>query len=238
MPSKYFVHILATTSLWNPNCVVAILRHASSATLRDGQCLAGLRRVPNSAEGDRCAWAMTKWWGALAIALAMILSGAASTMAEADGVSDFVETYQCSLAGLIAKILARDKRVERDRFIVLSLRGPTASYVQCAFGNRDREALCEAYSGWWNKPWEKPHFTAIQLRGLQGLGFSTDGSHGNFQKHMHFATYGPEPYALAELMLSALHDGYGARRDMAIDVVAPFALRHGFLPRQRCALIS
>jgi len=47
-----------------------------------------------------------------------------------------------------------------------------------------------------------------------------------------------DPNALADLMLSALYEGYGARKDMAIEVVAPFALRHGYLPRQRCALIS
>jgi hypothetical protein len=181
---------------------------------------------------------MTKWIGTLAIALAAILSDVTSTMAGTDGLSDFVETYQCSLEGLIAKILARDKREERDRFIVLSLPVQKAMYVQCAFGNRDREALCEASSGWWNNPSEKPHFTPVQLRALQTLGFSTDGSHGNFQKHLHFVSYGPEPYALAELMLSALYEGYDARKEMPIEVVAPFALRHGFLPRQRCVPIS
>lgn len=181
---------------------------------------------------------MTKWWGISAIALVMIVSGVTSTMADTDGLSDFVETYQCSLEGLIAKILARDKREERDRFIILSLPSHEASYVQCAFGDRDRQALCEASSGFWNNSWEKPHFIPVQLQALQKLGFSTDGTHGNFQRHMNFVSYAPEPYALAELMLSALHEGYGARKDMPIEVVAPFALRHGFLPRGRCVPIS
>lgn len=182
---------------------------------------------------------MTKWWGILAIALAMIVSGVPSAMAEPDGLSDFVETYQCSLEGLIAKILARDKRVEHGRFIIImGVRDPDADYVQCHFGERDREALCEASSGWWNKRGPKPQFTSAQLGALQKLGFSTDGSHGNFQSHLHFSSDGPEPDDVARLMLSALYQGYGARKDMPIEVAAPFALRHGFLPRGRCVPIS
>lgn len=180
--------------------------------------------------------ALSLWRWALAVAIMLLASQAA---ADTDGLSDFVETYQCSLAGLIAKIEAkRNDPDEQDRFIVLALPGPKASYVQCAFDRHDREGLCEASSGWWNNSWEKPHFDSGQLAALTRLGFSTDGSHGNFQEQMHFPPGGPEPYALASLMLSALYEGYGARKDMPIEVVAPFALRHGFLPRQRCVPIS
>jgi hypothetical protein len=180
---------------------------------------------------------MAKWRGALAIAV--IMSAAGSVAAKDDDLSDFVATYQCSLAGLIAKIEAHhNKPNEKGRFIVLALPGPTASYVQCAFDSRNREGLCEASSGWWNNPGEKPHIGTVERAALARLGFSTDGSHGNFQQQMRFPPEGPEPYALATLMLSALHDVYGARKDMPIEVVAPFALRHGTLPRQRCVPIS
>ncbi len=185
---------------------------------------------------------MTKsgWRSALAVAVAIIVFDAGSVAAADDGLSDFVGTYQCSLADLIARIEAHHNKPddEQDRFIVLSLPGPIASYVQCAFGHRDREGLCEASSGWWNNPREKPQFGSAEIAALARLGFSTNGSHGNFQQQMHFPPGGPEPYALAGLMLSALYEGYGARKEMPIEVVAPFALRHGFLPRQRCALIS
>jgi hypothetical protein len=173
-----------------------------------------------------------RWCGALAI----ILSGPAT--AQVDGLTDFVETYQCSLAGLIAKIEAHHDKPGDDRFIVLALPGSTARYVQCAFDHHDREGLCEASSGWWNNSWERPHFSTGQLATLAQLGFSTNGAHGNFQQQMHFPPGGPDPYALADMMLSALFEGYGARKDMAIEVVAPFALLHGFLPRQRCVPIS
>lgn len=181
---------------------------------------------------------MTKWLAAMAITLATIMAGVTSTMADTDGLADFVETYQCSLSGLIGKILDHDKRHERNRFIVLSLPGPTARYIQFAFGDLDRQALCEASSGRWNKPQENPHVTPIELHALQGLGFSIDGAHGNYQKHLHFSSDGPEPDELARLMLSTLYQGYGARKAMLIEIVAPFALRDGFLPRQRCMAIS
>jgi len=199
-------------------------------------CVGGVQRIVPGQQSGRVV--MTKWRCILVIALAMVVSAATSTMAGTDSLSDFVETYQCSLQGLIAKILARDTRVEHGRFVVLSLADPAANYVQCHFGERDREALCEASSGWFNRHGEKRHFTPIQLHALQKLGFSTDGSHGNFQRHIHFASYGPEPYALAGMMLSALYEGYDARKDLPIEVVAPFALRHGYLPRERCVPIS
>jgi hypothetical protein len=183
---------------------------------------------------------MSGWRGALVAAVAIVVSDAGSVAAQDDGLSDFVEMYQCSLSELIARIEAHHNKPDNEhgRFIVLALPGLTASYVQCAFDHRDREGLCEASSGWWNNPQEKPHFGSAEIEALARLGFSTNGSHGNFRQQMHFPPGGPEPYALASLMLSALYEGYGARKEMPIEVVAPFALRHGFLPRQRCALIS
>jgi T3SS (YopN, CesT) and YbjN peptide-binding chaperone 3 len=190
--------------------------------------------------GDRASFAMGKytWRVLLALVAASVVLANVSAVAADDGLDDFVATYQCSLAGLIAKIHAHGQPEDQDRFIILSLPRPIAAYVQCLFGNKDREGLCEASSGWWNNSWEKPHFTPAQLAALSQLGFSTDGSHGNFKQRMHFPADGPEPYALATLLLRALHEGYGARKEMPIKVVAPFALRHGFLPRQRCVPIS
>ncbi len=183
---------------------------------------------------------MVKWRSALAVGAFIIAALSIGSVAAADdGVSDFVNTYQCSLAGLIAKIEANPNKSDtQDRFIILSLPRPIAAYVQCAFDTGDREGICEASSGYWNNPWEKPHFSAVQLAALARLGFSTDGSHGNFQQHMHFPPTGPDPDALAGLMLRALYEGYGAHKDIPIEVKAPFALRHGFLPQKRCALIS
>jgi len=185
----------------------------------------------NSGMG-KCTWRVL-----LALVVASIVASVSAVAAD-DGLDDFVATYQCSLAGLITKIHTHSQPEDQDRFIVLSLPGPIAAYVQCAFGNKDREGLCEASSGWWNNSWERPHSAPAQLSALEQLGFSTKVTRGNFKQQMHFPADGPDPYALASLMLSALYEGYGARKEMQIEVVAPFALRHGFLPRQRCVPIS
>src|SRR5580658_9572945 len=113
---------------------------------------------------------MAKWIRALAVAVTVIVSGGSAVAAKDDDLSDFVNTYQCSLAELIEKIEANHSRPDdQDRFIVLALPGPSASYVQCAFGRHDREGLCEASSGWWNNPWEKPQFDSAQLAVLARL---------------------------------------------------------------------
>jgi hypothetical protein len=183
---------------------------------------------------------MTKLRSALAVAaFAIAASSIGSVAAADDGVSDFVNTYQCSLGGLITKIIAHhSKPGEKGRFVVISSPGPGANYVQCIFDSANRDGLCEAASGWWNNPAVKPHFSPAQLTALARLGFSTDGGHGNFRQQMQFPPAGPDPDAVAGLMLRALSEGYGARKDMQIEVAAPFALRHGFLPQKRCALIS
>ena len=180
----------------------------------------------------------TRWLGGMAIAAAIATFDAASAANATDDLGAFLDTYQCSLAGLITKILVHRQSDDQDRFIVLALPGPKASYVQCAFDHKNREGLCEASSGWWNNSWEKPHFSSVELDALRQLGFSTDGSHGNFQRQMRFPPGGPDPYLVARMLLSALYESYGARKGMAIEVVAPFALRHGYLPQERCAVIS
>ena len=90
---------------------------------------------------------MAKWRGALAVMVSFIVSGVGSVATADGGLSDFVNTYQCSLAGLIAKIVANPHKSDtQDRFIILSLPGPIAAYVQCAFDTDDREGICEASS--------------------------------------------------------------------------------------------
>src|SRR5580704_9040450 len=162
------------------------------------------------------------WRVLLALVAATIVLESVPAVAADDGLDDFVATYQCSLAGLIEKIHAHhSKPGEKGRFVVLALPVQTGSYVQCAFDRRDHEGLCEASSGWWDLRY-KPQFTSAQLAALTQLGFSTDVKKGNFPKPMNFPSEGPDAYALASLMLSALYEGYGARKEMQIEVEAPF----------------
>src|SRR6202035_4848264 len=82
--------------------------------------------------------------------------------------------------------------------------------------------LCEASSGFfYTEPrsyWLPPQAVAALAR----LGFLTDDSTGNFRIWFDVADP-PDFNAIADFMLKALHDGYGARADMALRFSAPFA---------------
>ena len=54
------------------------------------------------------------------------------------------------------------------------------------------------------------------------MGFDTDNSKGNFKIDLPVADP-PDFNAAADFILRALHDGYGARGDMALKFNAPFA---------------
>jgi hypothetical protein len=112
-----------------------------------------------------------------------------------------------------------------------------SSYVQCDFGDHDREMLCEGASGYYAPPGEGPRFTPDNLGGLAQLGFAMHVPRQNFQK---FLKFGPEPDldAIARLLLSALYVGYDARLGTAVVVEAPLATRKGILRKNRCYPIS
>ncbi len=175
---------------------------------------------------------------AVAVAL-MLFSEALAREAPDTGLSDFLETYQCPVARLIGRIHSLpEKKYPDDRYIILAPVGAGSSYVQCLMGDHDdSQALCEVASGWWAKG-DAPHFVPGALDAIARLGFSTNGSHGNYQQHLHFAS-GPNPDTLARLMLTALHDAYGADKSMSIEVQAPYLLRgSGVLRKNRCIPIS
>ena len=55
-------------------------------------------------------------------------------------------------------------------------------------------------------------------------GFSTNGSAGNF-RYQTAIGQPPDLNAIADLILTALHDGYGARAQSELSFNAPFAPR-------------
>jgi hypothetical protein len=122
----------------------------------------------------------------------------------------------------------RDRRPGRDqdRFLIIDFASRPQDYVQCVFDSRTR-MLCEASSGFClNEPSEPRtyHLPAAAIAALGRLGFSTDDSAGNFQIWFN-VTDPPDFNAVADFLLKALHDGYGARADMKLDFNAPFAPR-------------
>ncbi|MGQ4273575.1 TY-Chap domain-containing protein [Terrihabitans sp. B22-R8] len=154
-------------------------------------------------------------------------------MAAASPQNDFVDAHRCDIAGRLASIF--EVTADRDRFLVLSLLPPEHGYVQCLF--QGQHVLCEAESGVWTaKPGEAPSFRVSEagLVALRRLGFDGDGDEGNYRQRIE-ADRTPDFEALADLMLKALRDGYGASLNSEVEINAPFAAGE-YRPARECLL--
>jgi hypothetical protein len=102
---------------------------------------------------------------------------------------EFLSTYRCAVAERLAIIHANRDR-DLDRFLIIALKFIPENYVQCLFLDGDRRMLCEASSGFHAQlPGESQLQGATPggLAALARLGFSTDGSEGNFQRIIEFS---------------------------------------------------
>ena len=181
-----------------------------------------------------------RWYLAAGIALptSTIAKTSLAARVPADDRATFVYAFECSVVELLDRIHRHaDLQATDSRFLILAPLDRGDSYVQCAFDDDDRYMMCEAASGFYAAPGDAPVFSPAQRQALARLGFSADGSHGNFQHY--FRLRDTDPFLqVADMLLNALYDGYGVRMDEAIEVVAPFALNHGVLSRDRCAPVS
>lgn len=149
----------------------------------------------------------------------------------------FLAAYRCNIVHRLERIYEHgDPSVQLDRYIAVTVPSHPHGYVQCMFiANRER-VLCEASSGfWYDKPGEPRTFRLAPdaIAALARLGFSTDDSEGNYQLILE-AGAPPEFNAIADLILQALHDAYGARADSDLRFNAPFAPR----PSSSCIPVS
>ena len=178
---------------------------------------------------------MRRWYPLALAALAWLgLTTAAGAQAARDG---FVADYRCVVVRILLDVHGSGDRAREDnRFLVLALHGRSQRYVQCAFFDEDRHLMCEASSGFFGpKAGEAGHFRpdprAVARFGA--LGFSTDGSQGNFQKVVPVA--GTDTFeTVADLLLGALYDGFGASRFTSLRATAPLVY-DGILPPAPCA---
>lgn len=86
------------------------------------------------------------------------------------------------------------------------------------------KVLCEASSGFFRNTGEPRtyHLTPSAIAKLGKLGFSTDDSQGNFKKTDDTGER-PEFNAIADLILTALHDAYDVRVSSKLKFESPFA---------------
>jgi hypothetical protein len=161
----------------------------------------------------------------LAVALGAPIVAAAQP---ADTFHDLLVQYRCPVVDRLEQVYAAgDPASSRHRFLAITVPHAMQAYVQCIFHDNNTKLYCEAASGFYYDGPGEPrtfHHPAAAIAALGRLGFSTDDSAGNFNVDLDVADP-PNFNTLADFMLKALHDGYGARADMELQFNAPFAPR-------------
>jgi len=164
---------------------------------------------------------------AFALAATLLASAAASAGDDDTTASlrDLLAEYRCPVVDRLQQIYAAfDSSDPQNWFLIVYFAARPQDYVQCVFDTPTR-LLCEAASGFYDNVASEPRtrwLPADTIAALGRLGFSTDDSTGNFQIWLDVANP-PNFVAIADLMLQALHDGYGARAGVTLEFNAPLA---------------
>jgi hypothetical protein len=158
----------------------------------------------------------------LAAALLLPLYAAAQ---EGDTFHDLLVQYRCPVVDRLQQIYAAaDSSDPQNWFLIVSFAAPSNDYVQCVFDTKTR-MLCEASSGFYDNVATVPRTRWLPgdaVAALGRLGFSTDDTAGNFQ--IWFDVPDPPDFnRIADFILQALHDGYGARANDDLEFNAPLA---------------
>jgi hypothetical protein len=173
---------------------------------------------------------------AVALTGAVLAQTSLAAAEDADQLAEFVATYRCDVVRRLEMIHA--KGAPADRFLIIELLGSGGAYVQCLFGDDDRQLFCEGDSGFYDHLPGTPqefHLGAEGVRALAKLGFSTDASKGNYQRMIDVA--GPQDYSrVGEIVLDVLFAAYGARLDSRLAWHAPPVRGTG--PLRDCAPVS
>ena len=160
-----------------------------------------------------------------AVFLAMI-SGLPPVVAQpADTLNELLAAERCLLSAQLKAVYERPSAFkERGRFLVVRVEARPQSYVQCMFADNRSKLYCEASSFYYAEPEMKPrtfYMPSDAMAALQKLGFATRTSEKNFPYERALSGT-PDFDAIATLMLTALHDAYGAREDTVLTTAAPF----------------
>lgn len=134
--------------------------------------------------------------------------------------------YRCPVVDRLEQIYGKgDPTSSHDRFLAITVPHAMQAYVQCIFHDNNTKLYCEAASGYYYDGEGAPrtfHHPAEVIEALASLGFSTDDSAGNFNIDLDVPDP-PDFNPLADFMLKALHDAYGARASMRLEFNAPLA---------------
>lgn len=175
----------------------------------------------------------------ICILIAVFLFAVTSAEADSDDARGaFIETYRCAVVEILTIIQGHDSK--HDRFLILAAGDRMPNYVQCLFTADRRQILCEADSGFYEHKADEPRtiFLSAEDKGkLARLGFSLDDSEGNFQQMIDVRAVGAFG-EVADVMLGALYDVYGARSSTPIKASSPFLPKGGRLKPLSCPPVS
>lgn len=169
------------------------------------------------------------------IARIMVLAAslfAPATVSATDSATlrELLVRYHCAVVNRLEAIYeiysAGDPSDVQDTFLIIDFPDRPHDYVQCVF-DAPTKMYCEAASGFYDDVPSVPrsrHLPPANIAALGQLGFSVDDSAGNFAISFDLADP-PDFNRIADLMLKAMHDGYGARADMTLEFSAPYAPR-------------
>ncbi len=169
---------------------------------------------------------MGTFWLTAVAPLAAILLMPSNSSAEPQPAdrNAFIAAYECELTLRLFVIhVLGDPAWEDNRFLTLSLKDEPGHYVQCAYFDNDAQMMCEAASGYFSAAEGKPplfHLADDRVAALGALGFSTDGSHGNYRETVDMSR--TDSYReTGKLLLAALFEGFDARLGAPIELTAP-----------------
>jgi len=162
----------------------------------------------------------------IGLAAWIILLSTALASAQTGTLRALLVEYRCPVVDRLDRIYDHPKPTDfLDRFLAMTLTGHPHGYVQCIFMANRTRILCEASSGYYYNKDGAPrtfYLPRDAIAALGKLGFSTDDSKGNFRYEAGIGAP-PDLNAIADLMLTALHDAYGARAGETLQFNAPFA---------------
>jgi hypothetical protein len=176
---------------------------------------------------------------AFALATALLMPTEICAEDAAPTFRELLIQYRCPVVDRLESIYeaysAGDPSDVQDTFLIIYFPDRPHDYVQCVF-DAPTKMYCEAASGFYDDVPSVPRsrrLPAAIIAALGRLGFSTDDSAGNFAISFDVPDP-PEFNRIADFMLKAMHDGYGARADTKLEFNAPYAPR----PTSKCIPVS
>jgi hypothetical protein len=163
-------------------------------------------------------------WRASAVAVALFLPVCAAAQ-EADTYRELLLEYRCPVVDRLQQIYAAtDSSNPQNWFLIVYFAAQRHDYVQCVFDPKTY-MFCEAASGFYDNVATQPRTRWLSkdaVAALGRLGFSTDDTADNFRIGFDVADP-PDFNRIAEFILKALHDGFGARANDTLEFNAPLA---------------